>query len=84
LVGAPEFVRNDLVSEPIIKSQPKRLIVRGHMGLPEELQNNCDLICYDNKTSRSFQKKFFNNSSLTMLIAEYFYHTNYIKKVTHL
>ena len=83
LVGAAEFVRNYRVRERIIKSHPERLIVRGHMGLPKELQNNCDLICYDFKSQWNFQKKFFNNSNLTMLMAEYFYHTNYIKKMTH-
>ncbi len=84
LVGASEFVRNYRVSTRIIKSHPERLIVRGAMGLPKELENHCELTCFNEKEQWNFQKKFFRFGGLTIINAEFFYRTNYLQKMIHL
>lgn len=84
VVGAPEFVRNHNVSKRIIKSNPERLIVRGSMGLPKELENHCEITCLNQKEHWDFQKKFFRFGGLTIINAEFFYRTNYLQKMIHL
>ena len=59
ICGAREFARNDHVSKRIIKSKPKRFIIRsGIISLPKELKNLTKQSKDDNIIDLKDKKKF--------------------------
>lgn len=85
ICGAREFARNDHVSKRIIKSKPKRFIIRsGIISLPKDLKNLTKLICLSNKEQWNFQKNFFKLNKYSLFFAEFFHQDNFLQKMKHI
>ena len=82
--GASEFARNENVKSRIIDSNPQKIVVRmGQIDLPSNLINTCKLICLSTRKQWTFQKKFFQFKSFSLLSAELRYGEKFFQRVLH-
>ena len=71
IVGAKEFLKNDLVKNFVINSKPENVIIRtGKVQSEKYFSKNCNTIHLSWSQQFEIQKKFFKYKSFSIILAE--------------
>ena len=68
------FLYDPPTSTRVKSSKLNRLIIRrGNLEKPKELNENCEMLCFDKKKQWKFQKIFFKYGFFSLILSEFFY-----------
>ena len=72
------FLYDPPTSTRVKSSKIDRLIIRrGNLEKPKELNENCEMLCFDKKKQWKFQRNFFKYGFFSLILSELFYGNNF-------
>ena len=72
------FLQDPPTRTRVLSSKPDRLIIRrGNLEKPKELDENCEILCFDKNKQWKFQRIFFRYGFLSLIFSELFYGNNF-------
>jgi len=84
-VAGSQSFEQDLTSSRIIKSKPNKLIIRfNKIKFSKLFKSKCEVKFMNYKNQWIFQKKFFHNANLSLLMGELSYKEKFTKKIKRL
>jgi hypothetical protein len=85
VVGFQNFNKNINVRSRVLKSNPDKIVIRSGKIISDNLhKKKIKFIFFSKEKQWNFQKKFFNNGAISLILAEFFYKTNFLNKILYL
>jgi hypothetical protein len=84
VVGFQNFNKNINVRSRVLKSNPDKIVIRSGKMISTNLKKKIKFVFFNKKKQWNFQKKFFKNGAISLILAEFFYKTNFLNKILYL